>query len=421
MKLAGRVPVEQLDDERLTNIERRIVSGAADAAAQARPARPARFGAALAVAALAVVVAGAGVAGWQLRGGGGSLAAREPVAGAAGAVKVRTDARRATLELGDATIESDPDTAFEVTRPDGGVLVTLARGKVELEVAKRAGRAPLVVRAGDTDVIVVGTRFTVDFGDGRGDVAVRVSEGVVRVVRHQHDVKVAANEEWTTARGVQVASAGGPGERGRRGDGEPGGEPGDGGDRDEPGAGHIEIELGDGPEVLRDRTARVPDVRGARPGAAGAGSAATRTITPREPRVRTLDPGDPQGDLKALIRSQPVVAPLDVGATEPQAAMSKYRTIMATATGAEAAHAFYSMAVLQHLKLGRNGDADAQLDSYFRRFQRSDFHAPALWLRVRIRCLRDIDDRCRQAAEAYLRGGADGPAARVAERIALSH
>ncbi|HEY0194004.1 MAG TPA: FecR domain-containing protein, partial [Kofleriaceae bacterium] len=199
MKLRGRVPVEQLADERMTNIERRVVAGAADAAARGR--RGHRLGGRFVLAAAMVA---AGALGW--------LAHRPPdadrgaVLAEQGPVQVDNTGGRAVLDIGDARIASDPATAFDVTRPAGGVLVALRRGLVELDVDKRHGRPPLVVRAGDTDVIVVGTHFTVDYGDGHGEVVVRVTEGVVRVVGRQRETRVAAGQAWATT-GAGAASA----------------------------------------------------------------------------------------------------------------------------------------------------------------------------------------------------------------------
>ncbi|HEY0991793.1 MAG TPA: hypothetical protein VGD80_32290, partial [Kofleriaceae bacterium] len=64
MKLAGRVPVEPLDEERLTNIERRVVAGAVDSAIRRQDLRAPRRHAAQAFAAIALVAAG--VVGWLL-------------------------------------------------------------------------------------------------------------------------------------------------------------------------------------------------------------------------------------------------------------------------------------------------------------------------------------------------------------------
>lgn len=415
MNLKGRIPVEPLDDERLTRIERRIVAGAADAASVAPPLRAPRWGVALAATAMVVAI-GAGFAGWQLRGGAPStpttIVTAEPV-------RVDTTGERALLDIGDARIESDPHTAFTVTRPDGGVLVTMTRGKVELSVDKRTGRAPLVVAAGDTRVIVVGTRFSVDYGDGTNGVEVRVTEGVVRVERHQHEVRVAAGQAWTTKRGVlalaelpegrtTVAVAG----EGATIDAEPDGA-----------AAQIEIET-DAPDVLRDRTGKVPDARIPTTGTHHA--QATKPTGPEITRRQLAGGGSgasaPRSaalDLRKAVLAQPVLPPLDLG-LRPEESISRYRQIVVEKTGDEASLAFYSIAVLQHQKLGRNGDALRTLDAYVRRFVGGREYKAALWLRVRILCLRGVDDRCRQAAYTYLHQANETPAAKVAEALTLS-
>src|SRR5439155_874953 len=129
------------------------------------------------------------------------------------------------------------------------------RGKIELEVARRDARPPLTVRAGDTDVIVVGTHFTVDYGDGRGEVDVRVRDGVVRVIHQQQETRVAAGQAWRTRGGLVAAMErdassppSGPA-GGAPASGEPGGMP----------AGDLAIALGELPEVLHDRKAAAPD------------------------------------------------------------------------------------------------------------------------------------------------------------------
>jgi hypothetical protein len=414
MKLTGRIPVEPLDDERLTRIERRIVAGAAEVAA--RPIRQPRSSPALAIAAAAAVAAFAGVAGWKLRGG-----APAPEVAAA-PIDVRTDAQRTTLDIGDARIQSDPSTAFTITRPAGGVRVTMARGKVALDVAKRGERPALVVQAGDTEVVVVGTQFTVDYGDGTGDVDVQVTEGAVRVVRHKQETRVAAGQAWTSSRGLVALAA--TGSRGATiGAGAP--ERG-GGVIDDPaprGGDDLEIDMSEAPDVLRDRIAAVPGARAPQPGTGAAGARAPAggpgTSGPGG-RVRPLDnPRDPKFDLKTVIRSQPVLAALDVGEPDALRAMAEYRAIMTREKGPTEAHAFYSMAVIQALKLGRTGDALATLAAFRRRAPTSEYFVPALWLEVRIRCLRSIDDACRQAAERYVRRAPEGPARSVAEKITL--
>jgi hypothetical protein len=414
VKLTGRIPVEPLDDERLTRIERRIVAGAAELAAAPR-ARP-RPSTALAFAAAAALAIGAGAIGWTLRGGRPA-----PAELAAAPVEVRADDQRTTLDLGDARIQSDPSTRFTVTRPAGGVLIAMARGKVALEVGKRGERPPLVVRAGDTEVVVVGTRFSVDYGDGSGEVDVRVTEGAVRVVRHQQETRIAAGQAWTSSRGLVAL------DEPARVTGGPGGDPAGaarGDARIDPSSRDVAIDMSEAPEVLRDRAAAAPGSRGATSGGSAAGprgAAGSRASTDPAGRARPFrDPRDPMSDLKAAIRAQPVLPALDVAEPDPLKAMAEYRAVMTREKGPTEAHAFYSMALVQALKLGRTDDALATLAAFKRRAQTSEYFVPALWLEVRVRCLRSIDAGCREAAEGYLRSAPDGPAHHVAEKIALT-
>lgn len=452
MKLAGRIVVEPLDEERLTNIERRIVSGAVDAAVRAPPPRriPGR------VLAVAAVVA-AGLAGWALHGPPRAVVA-EPAA-----IRVDTSSQHALLDIGDARIASDPDTAFAVTRPGGGVLVAMTRGKVELEVGKRGGRPPLIVRAGDTDVIVVGTRFTVDYGDGSGEVDVRVSEGVVRVVHQQQETRVAAGSAWRSHGGLIVASddaratangtnaANGPnaangqaGDAARAGDATRNptvlatpdatptppdataasaahspsaatGNPATG--MTARGATRVAIASGAAPDVLHARTAAVPD---ARPGAPTTGRATpTRPVAVTAP-THTAAPSSPLTDLRGAIRSQPIEPALDLGEANAERAVTRYYDIAAHQSGEAASQAFYSIAVVRYLRLARSTEALQTLDAYVRRFPGGKEYRAALWLRVRILCLDKIDDRCRAAAYTFGHEAPDAAAARVAERITLS-
>ncbi len=409
MKLVGRVPVEQLDDERLTNLERRVVAGAAEAAARPSLLRAPRRYLGFAAAAMA-----AGVIGWKL--------GHPPQTPAVATTEPKLALAAGTLDIGDARIQSDASTAFLVTRPDGGVLVTLTRGRVELEVDKRTARPPLLVRAGDTDVIVVGTHFSVDYGDGAGDVDVRVTEGVVRVVRHHQEATVAAGKAWATTRGVialadatpvrdastTVASA------------DPGratiGEVGSGSER-------VEIEMGNGPDVLHDRTAQVPDPR--TPAPRGEPSGAEPTTRPMRDlviRSKPPTPSQPEAPITRLIKQQPVMQPLEVG-DDAASAIGKYQELIRNHTsGEDESRAYYGIAFTQHFKLGRDADAQRTIVVYERRFAQGRVYperAAIAWLKVRVACNRQIDDECRQAAAAYVRIAGDSPAGRVAEKITL--
>jgi hypothetical protein len=423
MRLAGRIPVEPLDEERLTNLERRVVAGAVDAALRGDRLRaPQRF-ASRATAALAI--AAAVVIGWALH----APPERDPLAAEPAALRFETSPRRSVIDIGDARIESDPETAFAVTRPDGGVLIAMARGRLALEVGKRGDRPPLVVRAGDTDVVVVGTRFAVDYGDGTGEVDVRVTEGAVRVVHLRQETRVAAGQAWRPRSGLIAIAADdprpvlaaavvapappGPSDPAPTRPSAPSAPAAPAAMRDPvpaPGA----------PPVLHRRTATVPDATDAAPPRTRSPAGPTSAAPPlpaAAPRPRTAAGDDVRFDLQAAIRAQTVEPALDLGEPGAAAAVARYYEIAAHRSGDEASQAFYSIAAAQYLRLGTRADALQTLDAYVRRFPGGKEFRAALWLRVRILCLERFDDRCRAAAYTYLHAAPDAPAARVAELL----
>ncbi|HEY0192412.1 MAG TPA: hypothetical protein VGC42_14935, partial [Kofleriaceae bacterium] len=175
------------------------------------------------------------------------------------------------------------------------------------------------------------------------------------------------------------------------------------------------------PDVLHDRKAAVPD---APPPIA---APPVHAVAPERPlggdALRPHGPAraaDPNIDLKAAIRAQPVVPALDIGEADPASAVARYYAIAAHQSGEDASQAFYSIAVIRHTRLGRNADALQALDAYVRRFPGGKEYRAALWLRVRILCLDKLDDRCRAAAYTYLHEAPDEPAAHVAELVTLT-
>jgi hypothetical protein len=174
--------------------------------------------------------------------------------------------------------------------------------------------------------------------------------------------------------------------------------------------------MGQAPDVgLHGRTAKAPTNPQNR---TESGSAARPTNNPSG-RPSPANPRDPYVDLKTDIRKQPFAPPLDVGLSDPRAAIAEY-TKLSAARGDQASAAFYSIAYVQHLKLGKDADALHTLEGYRRRFEGGKEFLSALWLRVRISCLRQIDSTCRQAAYTYAHEAPGTPAAAVAERITTS-
>lgn len=391
--LRGRVPLEPLDDERLTRIERAVVSQA-QVGALAPERRPW-----LAILALALGCAGlvAGASWWLARRDGGSGTAPGVIAsGGAGQltpgdepVVVRAGAGGAHVDLGDARIDAGAGAELTATRPGGGVLVALAAGTISLDVDKRGARPPLVVRAGAVDVVVVGTRFAVTHTPGAAaPVTVEVTEGLVRVEHDGLATPVAAGQAWSSATEATVA-------------------------------------------VAATTTPRAP--------ATAAGTSAAGTSAAGGPselrRPRPTDKDDLDGhaatsappvsetsaDLAAAIRRQPVAAG-DVPAGDPTAALAALRSRV-TAHGAEASAALYAIARVQALTLGKDAEALRSLDAYARRFPRGAEIADALWLRVRLECRRLTSEACRVAAYSYLRAAPSGtPKAELATRATkLAH
>jgi hypothetical protein len=396
VKLVGKVPVEPLDDERLVHIERRVVANA-QVTPPARGWLPqvTRHLVPLAISAAAIAVAIA--VGWMLRGVP-ELGGASPQLAAAPAAESPVRMHGGSLDIGDATIASSAETDYEVTRPNGGVLVALARGLVELHVGKRGSRPPLVVRAGDTDVVVVGTRFSVAW-DGSGPVEVRVTEGVVRCVRAGIEARVAAGEEWRSDAGV-VAMATAPASAAG------------GATATTTTATAIEIDGGD--EPLRGHGATAPETHPRLDGSATATAAARRS-------VGSDDSKDPQHDLKTEIRNVALLPAVEVPGKADAAALDAYRDTWSSKFDDGAEHALYSAALVSSLRLGHDDDARTLLELYVRRFatKRDDVTAAAFWLRVRILCLHALDDRCRAAAAAYTAHGG-GPAEHVVELISAT-
>ncbi|MEZ4367745.1 MAG: FecR domain-containing protein [Kofleriaceae bacterium] len=373
--LRGRLPIEPLDDERLARIERAVVRGGPPVQ---RPAwSRSRLPLLVAVAAMAAALTLIAWRAWPP--GEVELAAAPPV-------RLHTDALGTRLALGDATVLAGPGTDLEVTRPGGGVLVELRHGRVELEVAKRGERPPLVVRADDVEVIVVGTRFTVDHPVGH-DVEVEVTEGVVRVERDGVAALVRAGEHWRRSDGLVALTPA----------------TADGADPTEP--------SDDGAAVAPPPTTPPSTVD------AGPSTAAATPPTVRPPTPRPPEP--PLPDLATAIRRQSVPAAVDVGETNPARALAIYQRRLGE-RGEVAAAALYGMARLQALSLGRTSDALRSLDAYLARFPSGAETKAVLWLRIRLLCDAAPDEACRAAAHSYLRRDPDG-GAKSALALRITH
>jgi hypothetical protein len=365
MTLRDRVPVEPLEEERLARIERAVVAGLPARRPRTSPWRVAAPIAALAVAAAALLVV--------LRPRDDQ--ASPPADDAPVVVSAAPDGAR--VDLGEAAITTGAGATFTVTRPGGGIAVHLARGRIELDVAPRKGRPPLVVHADDVEVVVVGTRFAVEWDD---EVTVTVMEGLVRVQRGGRTDMVAAGETWSEPARVAVAVVG----------------------PDEARAGA----LPPAPEAEPVVEAPAPP--------------------PRKPKVKDKEKPerdappvavDPFEELRTDIKEAPYAPAVDVGVKGEQA-IAEYQK-MSIKTGDEGSQGLYGLARAQ-MAAGRRSEALRNLDRYVQRFSRGAELEDVLWLRLRILCLETIDTKCRRAAHTFLAKFPDSSRADTAVRVTNS-
>jgi hypothetical protein len=382
VKLDKRITVEPLDEDRLTNIERKLVVAVSSSRPDPVSRRPLVWITAM-LAAAAVLVAFVA----RRPAPPSSIAVSEP---APQHVSVATEAEHSTLALDDATITSDPATKFDVARTSGRVVIDITHGRLDLAVQHRAGRV-LVIRAGDTEIEDIGTHFSVAY-DGT-TVDVRVSEGEVRVTHDHHDTRVAAGSAWTTSRGLVALD---------------------------------ELEPTTKPTSATTTATTVAVVTPPAPSPPPAPTRRPAVIAPARvavdatPPPITTAPADPYVELRTAIRAQPVAFDPKIDGKSDAAteiAKLKLRAYSPTTVGDDASAALYRIAVLLHRPLGQDAAALGTLGLYRRRFTNGKERIAAMWLRVRIACGHTIDEECRSAAYSYQREVPTGDAADVAIRI----
>ncbi|HEY5949499.1 MAG TPA: FecR family protein [Kofleriaceae bacterium] len=375
MKLVGKVPVEPLDDERLTNIERNLVVRVSEMSQQHVRA-PRRL---LAFAGMAAALAVAVFVGWKLH--------RDPTLPAAKAEQFAMKA--GSLDLGDAQITG---ADFDVTRTAARTDIVMKPGKLELHVEHRADRL-FVVRAGDVVIEDVGTRFSVAY-DGK-DVDVRVTEGEVKVKRGGKELRVTAGNAWTieigpitiaelTTRQSAIAS---------------------------------NVVAADPPLPNPTNPTVVAQSGSGGSGGSGQGSAAKPSKSP-------------SSNAKKALENFPVEPLVQASSKDPQAAIIEYLEQSKTMPeGEDKAELIQSIAVMQ-LREKNNSAALHTIKGLLDR-QGGPAYQSALWLDMRVKCLtsydrdanrdgkpdRSFDDDCRRSSERYLVKFPSGAAAGVAQEV----
>lgn len=382
MKLQGRIQVEQLDEERLTNIERKLVVAVSDMRAPAE--RTSRR--TLAFAGVVMAIAVAGFVGYKVRPSAVATPSDEPQT-----LAINTD-KTNTIRLGDTQLTAGPGTDVVVERTRKRVVIAMNRGTLDMVVAHDPSRL-LVVRAGDIEIEDVGTHFTVEY-DGGSKLAVRVTEGEVMVKRAGKHETISAGFAWTTDMGrLAIAAL----------------------DRT-----NI-VAVAPTAPTTAPAVPAVPAVSAVvtPPVAAGSAAEAPGSATPSVDAgsgsaASARKPG--KSNARVALEKLAIEQPLDVGTDDLNTAISKYLELaVGMADSQDKTQVLYSMAVMQH-RARQDKAALYTLSAVIKRQGGKAYHA-ALWLNVRIECMQRFDDECRQAADLYLRKVPDGVAAGVAQTI----
>lgn len=391
MSLQRKIPVEPLDDERLTNIERRLVVAASELRA---PSVAPASRASLALAGVALAAALAGVAGWRLRGDDRATAPGDAVH----TLSINTD-REHTVQLGDdalgqIALTSGAATDLRVERTRARVVVHMNRGSIALHVEHRPGRV-VMVEAGDTQIEDVGTRFSVDY-DGNERLEVRVTEGEVAITHAGTREALAAGFAWTRANGARIPLAELEAATPRRGD-----PPGEGAADARHATTALAASGASGPEGdAAPRTAHAGSGAG---GARRDHGATGRSNARKALREARLDP------------------PEDVGTTDAAIAVPRYLALLAQMAEsddqkwASISRLHYSIAYVEH-QAKHDEAALRHLRGVLVRGEGAAYRS-ALWLDVRIRCLAAFDDECRRSVELYRQRFPDGMHTGVADAI----
>lgn len=182
----GPLPVEPLSDAAWMRVERGIWSQLdAGSARSATPAEPRRRSWRLALAVAAVAIAAVVV---MLR--------PPPIGNVIESPRVVSGAAASSASFGDIQVDLDAHTALVMTEDRGQPTIVLETGAAWFQVGPRGQRPPFVVRAGDTTVRVVGTRFRVAHASERR--TVEVEHGVVEVVFRGARIPVLAHQRWSS-------------------------------------------------------------------------------------------------------------------------------------------------------------------------------------------------------------------------------
>ncbi len=269
-----------------------------------------------------------------------------------------------------ALIEARSDTSVEVHHGAGGaVTLVVKRGSIVCNVEHRVNRPPFRVRAGEVDVEVVGTIFTVT---RTPNPRVDVARGKVRVTAPGGEWLIEAGETWPTVARTAEAQAIEP---------EPSLEP-----EAEP-----DSEVAAEPDPApRKKAAAQPTKDDAKP---TKDDAKTEADTAPETAVVT------KADRDLARETYRIANRLEQ--TDPQKAAQLYRSIATNGKGMESV-ALVSLAEVE-LRLKHPAQALAALDELKKRFPNAANTEDAAWFRHEALRTMGKRDEARGAAADYLR------------------
>jgi transmembrane sensor len=119
--------------------------------------------------------------------------------------RVVSGASPSSITFADAHIALDANSALVLTSEGTSPATLLERGAAWFTVAPRADRPAFIVRAGDTAVRVIGTRFRVARSDER--ISVEVEHGLVEVVFRGTTARVGPAQQWSSEHPGEVEAA----------------------------------------------------------------------------------------------------------------------------------------------------------------------------------------------------------------------
>ncbi len=125
-----------------------------------------------------------------------------------GPARIVSGAAPSAVTFGDAHITLDADSAIEMDRDGAQPTALLEHGAAWFSVAPRGDQPAFQVRAGDTLVRVVGTRFRVAREGERAEVT--VDHGTVEVRYHGRALRVGDGQTWSSSKPNDVTATATP-------------------------------------------------------------------------------------------------------------------------------------------------------------------------------------------------------------------